>query len=142
MKNLSTEELTNFIKNNSTTGDILQHALDHASEPELSFHKYINQKITEKGFSVSEVICSSNIQRNYGYQILNGMKHPGRDKIISLCLAAKLSLDETQRALMIAGEGILYPQKVRDSIIMFACEKHKSMMETNELLYQSNQQLL
>ena len=35
----------------------------------------------------SKLISAAQIQRNYGYQILDGRRSPSRDKVISLCLA-------------------------------------------------------
>lgn len=52
-----------------------------------------------RGVTASKLISAAQIQRNYGYQILDGRRSPSRDKVISLCLALKLELPETQRAL-------------------------------------------
>lgn len=142
MKEKSTNELTQTIINSPHTADLLNYTNTIANENKLTFQKYMNEKLLEKGLCAADVIRNSQIQRNYGYQILNGQKQPGRDKILALCLAASFSLDETQKALTLAGEGVLYPRKVRDSVIIFCCDKHKSVIEANELLYQTNQKLL
>lgn len=76
----------------------------------------------------------SQIQRNYGYQILNGTKTPGRDKVIALCLSLSLSLEDTQRALMLANAGSLYARRKRDSILIFSLQKGLSVMDANILL--------
>lgn len=76
----------------------------------------------------------SQIQRNYGYQILNGTKTPGRDKVIALCLSLSLSFEDTQRALMLANAGSLYARRKRDSILIFSLQKGLSVMDTNILL--------
>ena len=69
---------------------------------------------------MSEVIKKSNISRNYVYNIVNGDRNPGRDKIIALCIGAGMNYSEINRALKIAGEGVLYPKNERDARIAAA----------------------
>lgn len=107
-----------------------------------SFTEYIEMYRKMTGISVAQLIADAEIQRNYGYQILNGTKKPGRNKVIALCLALKMSLEDTQRALTLAKEGILYPKNARDSIIIFCINKKMSVIETNELLDEKEQELL
>lgn len=83
---------------------------------DISFSMYIYHHLEESGLTPAELIEKTHIQRNYAYQILNGTKKPGRDKVIAICLALSLSLDETQRALTLAAESVLYPKNKRDSI--------------------------
>ena len=49
----------------------------------------------------------------------DGRRSPSRDKVISLCLALKLELPETQRALTLTKNGQLYSKNKRDSILIF-----------------------
>ena len=105
------------------------------SEKHITFSEYLLQKMQEKDISASRLWNLSLIQRNYGYQILDGRKTPGRDKVIALCLSLKLSLEETQRALTLANAGSLYPRRKRDSILIFSLEKSLSVMDTNTLLF-------
>lgn len=115
-------------------------ALDDYTEDTSNYHlvttfsEFMENKLRESNLSPARVIESAQIQRNYGYQILNGTKKPGRDKIIALCLALELPLDDVQRALTLAKEGILYPKNIRDSILIFCINKKISVMRTNELL--------
>lgn len=54
------------------------------------FYQYLNQYISEHAVPISEVIAASRINRNYVYNITNGVKkNPGRDKIIALCMGAR-----------------------------------------------------
>lgn len=108
----------------------------------LSFHDYLTELLNASSCSASEIIQKSGIQRNYAYQILNGTKKPGRNKVISFCLALSLPLSEVQRTLTIAKEGVLYPKNRRDSILIFSINKGLSVQETNELLYELNEELL
>lgn len=105
------------------------------SEKNISFSAFLSKKIQEKELSPARLWENSQIQRNYGYQILNGTKLPGRDKVIALCLSLALSLEETQRALSLANAGALYARRKRDSILIFSLEKGLSVIDTNMLLY-------
>lgn len=84
---------------------------------------------------MAEVVRQSNISRNYVYNILNGNRNPGRDKIIALCIGAGMNCGQINRALKIAKEGILYAKDERDARIMIAVNNGvKSVTELNLLL--------
>ncbi|XCP84506.1 helix-turn-helix transcriptional regulator [Roseburia hominis] len=108
----------------------------------ISFSTYIFYHLEKSGLTQAQLIEKTQIQRNYAYQILSGTKNPGRDKVIAICLALSLSLDETQRALTIARESILYPKNKRDSILIFCINKNLSVLETNDLLYEMQEKIL
>lgn len=79
---------------------------------------------------------ASAIERSYFYHVLDGSRHPGRDKILRLCLAAELDADETRRALEAGGVQVLYARSRRDAVIQYAIVKQLSVIETNLLLEQ------
>ena len=87
-------------------------------------HILINKYIAEKGLSHATVIRKLNVERSYGYQLLNGNRVPTRTHIIKLGLIFKLELDEMQRLLKAAGKGILYARNYNDAKIIYAIE-HK-----------------
>ena len=105
----------------------------------LSLSEYFTTFLRLHNILESDLIRSSQIQRNYAYQILSGVKNPGRDKVLALCLAAQMNYDETQRALALADVGKLYPRRKRDSIIIFALNQKLSVQQTNELLFEENE---
>lgn len=95
-----------------------------------------------RNLSNRELITRSGIERTYYYQIVNGTRQPGRDKVLLLSLAAKLSLEETQRALKLCNLGILYPRRRRDAIVTFAVNHSLSVADTQDLLLNFNEQPL
>lgn len=95
---------------------------------------YIKAILAEKGMSTADLQKKSCIDRTYIYQIMDGSKHPGRDKIIAIAIACEMTLPECQRALEIAREGILYAKSRRDSLIIYSINKKMSIMELNVLL--------
>lgn len=130
-----TDELLKRLNNTSSISALDQYTREIAKyRPSLSFPQYINDCLCVSGMTPAQLIEKAQIQRNYGYQILSGAKNPGRNKIIALCLALSLSVDEVQRALTLAKEGILYPKNPRDSILIFCINERLSVADANLLL--------
>lgn len=148
--------MTEIQKKNLTTDALLKrlHSADSVAKlseynSQLPLHSgcktlsdYFIQYMRLHDIQESELILASQIQRNYAYQILNGTKNPGRDKVLALCLAAKMDYAETQRALALANLGKLYPRRKRDSIVIFALDQKLSVQQTNELLYEEKENVL
>lgn len=143
MNQKTTDELLHLLSTIHTEDALKEYTghLDHLSSYQ-SFSEYINDKILTSGKMISAVIQDAQIQRTYGYQILNGTKNPGRNKVIALSLALQLSLDDTQRALTLSGESILYSKNKRDSALIFALQKNLSVQQTNDLLFDMKEELL
>ena len=97
------EEVDSFIRANSNK--------------DSSFSEYYSRYIGEKQIDVPEILKRSCVSRNYIYNILNGDREPGRDKILALCIAAGMNFAETDRALELAGERRIYPKDERDARI-------------------------
>jgi len=100
----------------------------------LTLHEYIKTIIDDRNMTVADLQRASKLDRNYIYQIMDGSRQPGRDKIIAIALGAGMTLEECQRALEISREGILYPKSRRDSIIIYAVKNNLSVMDLNKLL--------
>lgn len=107
-----------------------------------NFSSYIKAILDSKGMSVADMQKLSGIERTYIYQIMNGRKHPGRDKIVAIAIACRMTLPECQRALEIAKEGILYAKSKRDSLMIYAVNKKMSISELQALLEKYGQQPL
>ena len=100
--------------------------------------KHLEETIEQKGLKKSDVIRKSEIERHYAYQILSGVRKASRDKIIMLCFGMELNEEETQRMLKTFSMPTLYARNRRDSVVLFAIEKHLSVIEMNELLFELN----
>ena len=102
------------------------------------FYEYLNWMIGAKGLTTAEVVAASGISRNYVYNILNGdKKKPGRDKVIALCIGARMNYSQTQRGLEIAKVAPLYPKDERDVRIAVAINNGiNDVTEVNLLLDQ------
>ena len=99
-----------------------------------SFCEYFSDILLSHKLSVSDVQRKCFIERSYFYKIIKGNRIPGRDKIFLLALAAHMDLNETQYALMLAKEGVLFEKNKRDMIIAYSLDKKLSVPETNSLL--------
>ncbi|MDU1053733.1 XRE family transcriptional regulator [Clostridium baratii] len=135
MNEKSTSELLDILKDTKNIEEFEEYLNSIDTIKYTDFSKYILEKCAEKGIKKSKLIADADINRTYGYQILNGDKKPSRDKIIKLCISAKLNLEETERALALAKVGKLYAKNVRDSAIIFAINKGLNVLDTNKFLY-------
>ena len=143
MKQHPTEELLKILNSLDSVEELEQVASEaEQTAAYSSFSDFLSQKMKASGISTADIIRRTNIQRTYCYQILSGAKNPGRDKVISLCLALTLSLNDVQRALTLAGEASLYPKRRRDSILIFCINQEYSVTETNNLLFDLNEEIL
>lgn len=136
MKTTDLENTLNKVKDENSLNEYLN---DIDNVLPASFHEYFNSLLT---ISKSELVKKSGIERTYAYHILDGSKDPGRDKILRLCISASLSVEETNRCLKLSKESILYPKSKRDSLIQYSINQHLSVIDTNLLLNEHNEEEL
>lgn len=87
----------------------------------ITFYEYLQQYIADKALPVADVMNNSRINKNYGYNIINGTrKNPGRDKVLALCIGAGMDFDEVQTALRLAAHPLIDPRNERDVRITVA----------------------
>lgn len=137
----TTDELLKVLKSKKTYSEFLNQEFGELYF--VSASQYLEMLIKEKNLKKSEVINKSNIDKNYAYQIFNGIKtNPSRNKILMLSFGMGLTIEETQKLLKICSLSELYPRSPRDSIILFGLDKKKSLIETNELLCEFSLEIL
>lgn len=92
---------------------------------------------------VTDAIKRSNLDRGYAYQILNGRKpHPGKYKLVMLCMCIGMKLKDIQRALTISGCAVLYPKIDLDAaLIVCINNEYNSAIQVNEFLSKNNMEL-
>jgi len=131
MLEITIEELEK-IKTDAEIEDFIQRYCERV--PTLS--DVINSWLADDRVTPAELMQRSSINRNYGYNIINGKRlHPGRDKVIALCIAARLSVHETQEALAVAKVGMLYHRDERDVRIIGALNNRiGDVMKVNLML--------
>ena len=107
-----------------------------------SLSTYLNQWLITKNLTKADVVRGSNLTKAYVYQIFLGRKYPSRDKVIAIAFGLDLTTDETQILLKQAGYRELYPRDPRDALLLFAIERKMNIIDTNELLFDHNIEVL
>lgn len=90
--------------------------------PPPIFSKYIQDILEDKGVKRSNLIRALNLDRNYGYQILNGTRLPTKEQVIRIGLFLKLSVDQVQKMLCLCGRDALYVRRPEDAKAMHCLE--------------------
>ncbi len=115
------EESTTHLEQVLKSVDSIKAARDMAAEhgkEQRSFSVLFNDYLAGRGLDAAEVYRLSGINQNSVYGIVNGRtKHPGRDKLLALCIACGMSAEELNRTLRSCGVNALYPKNRRDIII-------------------------
>ncbi len=141
------EPLTKNVLDEINKSKTLKEGLDYIEKnieilPDKSFPDFFNDYLAKhQEKKLSDIIERSCLSRTYAYEIINGKKKGGRDKIIALCYAAGMTVDEVSHALTYSGNNPIYPKINRDAIIQLAftlMNKHNpnngSAMTLNNLL--------
>lgn len=127
--------------NNEPSTSFTREELDKCNSfsEEMSYIKNNIEKMEKKTFKsfFSEYLCAhqnitipmiiekSNLPRSTANDIIAGRKeHPSRDRVIALCYAADMTIDEMNHGLIFSHNNPLYEKNSRDSIIR-TCVKYK-----------------
>ena len=101
------------------------------------FMDYMNARIKEKGLSKQQVFLAADLPEKYGYKLLDEEKHTQkRDIYLRLFYGARLTLQEAQRALRLAGQEQLYARIRRDCALIIGFNNSLSVDKVNEILQQ------
>lgn len=133
-----TEELLDELMSAPSVGDYLEG--HRFSERALS--EYLQQLLVERGLVQPTVVHEAQLNPTFGYQVFMGKRGAGRDTVLRIAFAMRLSLRETNRALQAAGSNELYPKNRRDAILIYCLQCGTTLMEANEALYEFGEDLL
>ncbi len=136
----NTQELLEILKNTNSVVSYIENEAQHFSSMPLP--EYLEKLLQKHGLKKSQCIKDANLQRNYAYQIFSGERTPSRDKVIALCLAMHLTIEETHSLLCSTGYADLYAKNKRDSVLIFGIARGLSLLETNELLYELGEEVI
>lgn len=144
MQEKDTTQLENELTNVKDFADIKAYLEDN--EPELTHYTlsdYLNHLLAEKQLLKANIARMAEMRQDYVYHIFDGnKKHPNRKKIICLALAMQLNVKETQHLLYYAGAAPLYARNAWDSAIIFALQKHVSVMDADTMVQQLGEEPL
>ena len=135
-----TGELTDELIKTKQISDYLSDNADEMLNTDLG--GYLTALMEKAGLNRSSLAVKAGLNRFYIYDIFSGRKNPSADKLICIALALQADLEETQILLRLADRAGLYVRHPRDSVLIFAIQRHLSVDETNALLYEAGQRLL
>ncbi len=92
-------------------------------KPLPEFTGYIQSIIEDKGVKRSDLIRALNLDRNYGYQILNGTRRPTKQHIIRIGLFLRMSLEQVQEILCMCERATLYEKRPEDAKVIYCFEQ-------------------
>lgn len=129
-----------------STGDLMEELMGvgsfdaymKANRPSMisgTVAQQIGVLLEKKALRKSEVAKASGLNEIYAYQILAGSRVPTRDKLLCLCIAMSLTIEEIQTLLKRCGYAQLYPRRKRDAAILFALREHRDVLSVNEALF-------
>lgn len=134
----TTDDLTSILKKAypDEAGTVLAGNAELFASADRPFTEFLRGKLKEKGLSQQNVFLAADIPEGYGYKLVSEQKHTRRrDVILRLCFAARLSLDEMQRALELCGLPPLYARRQRDAVLMIAANREVyEIQSVNDLL--------
>lgn len=113
-------------------------AENEKSLKEKSVPDYLNELLRVHEAEVSDVVRRAGLT-NYAYQIFDGRKKAGREKLLQLAFGFPLTLEETQRLLRCGGHSELYVKNRREAYLMYALGKGFDLQKVNELLYENGE---
>ena len=103
---------------------------------ETTLKDYLNHLMTKYQLKQSTIIKDSQLGEPFTRQLFSGIRSkPSRDKVLSLAIAMKITLEECQKLLRVAQVNELYPRNRRDAIIIFGLNKKLTVPEVNDVLY-------
>lgn len=130
MKNqLSTTSLLRVLSKTPS----LHEAIDFIGH-EIDLCRYMSALINEAGMDIPTLAKEMLTGRSFVYQIFDGTRKPGRETLLKMALALRLDLPQTQRLLMLAQRGSLYPRVRRDAVIIYAIEHGYTLIQADEAL--------
>ena len=97
----------------------------------------LSKYIDENKISKADVIRMLNVDRNYGYQMLNGTRIPTRNCLIQIALLLKLDADQISYLLRLAGKSPLYVRNIVDARVFYAVKHNMEYQEAVDFIWGS-----
>ena len=100
-------------------------------------HELLNKYIEEKNMTKAEVIRKLNIDRNYGYWILNGTRKPTRNCLIQLSLMLGLDVEQINYLMKLANKPPLYVRNPVDAKVFYAVKHNMDYFDAVDFIWSS-----
>ncbi len=98
---------------------------------EKTLAQQLNQLLAERNLLIAEIIKKTALDRTYAYQIFDGRRIPGRDKVLQIAIALSCTVDMTNCLLTLSKHQKLYAKVKRDAALILMIEKKFQLSEVN-----------
>ena len=122
----STKEILNKIESANTweeLGDILK------GLEKVTFGDRLSQLCIKYQIKPSKLQLEVAISKTMFYDVMNGTRKPSKETVIKIALVMKITEEELNELLKLAGHKELYPKKKEDAIIIFGLKNKKDIVE-------------
>lgn len=102
----------------------------------------LGEALGRKKISKLELARRTCMSEVYVRQVFTGKRRPSRDRLLCLCSALELTVEETQELLKIGSYAPLHPKSRRDAIIEYGIAHQTPLREINDQLYDRDEQTL
>jgi len=134
---------------NESTTVVIQKELEKAKNPEdlkavfakyqdkmyYNYGEWLKSEMEARHMTTKDIIFTGlDITPSYISEIKNGKKTPQREKVIILGLAMRLSVDELNKSLKLAGHSSLYSKNPEDCVIITGINNHWEFSEIDDQL--------
>ena len=116
-------------------GATLHEVLSLSDLDERSFAAWISDELARRGMKKNLVVRRSRLNQTSAYQIMAGMRHPSRDKLIQLCFGMRLNEEDANELLERGDASALRPYNRRDVIIAFCLNRGLEVSACDDLLW-------
>ena len=129
----TTNEIENELKCVKTNAELKQYMEDN-SIGQFQFGSRFSELCKEYGVKQADLVYTVAVSKSQLYAVINGTRNPSKELVIKLALALKLTIEEINELLKLAGHKELYVENKADSIIIYGLKENKTVYEIEELL--------
>lgn len=126
---MKTSQLEEYLENNEFNAELILENICPA------LREYLNEAMNKANVTRIELIQKLNLDRIYGYQLLNGTRKPTREHLIQIGLLLRLNIDEMQRLLKIGEKKALYVRDLFDAKVFYAFKHKMSFEDAREFIW-------
>jgi len=113
----------------------LEDVLASAELDDRPFSKWVSEELASRGLKKNVVVRRSRLNQTFAYQIMAGMRHPSRDKLVQLCFGMRLDEEKASELLERGDCAALRPFVRRDVIIAFCLNRGMEISACDDLLW-------
>ena len=126
----------NLEKSILSSKDLPQYLHEHEAvfNDGLSLVSYVDGFLAQRKMSRYRMFRRADIPTSFGYEMLNGSRQPNRNTLLRIAFFLGMGIEQTQKMLNLAESNLLYPRRLRDSVILFSLREKHSIVQVNAAL--------